>query len=336
MIAIPVILPIFLLLNPKNITNIPVELNFNGDNAYIYVQEQLEINTTHYRIPGTQGREDCALYFKERILNISSSFSATFHNFTINSFSCQNVLLKLNEHHENIVILGAHYDSRARATKDPNVLNRDDPVPGANDGASGSAVLVELAEVLFANRNLLDCQLWFLFFDAEDQGHDYAYGIDGWDWIMGSTRFVQNIQDFYNPVTERIDCMILLDMVGGHNLKFINEQHSTYSLLSEIFEIGRQLGYSEQFASGATTASITDDHVPFVQSGIPSADIIINFWSKPDWPYHHTIDDDLAHISNSSLEITGRVVEQFIYNNYLNIPENNYVGNFFSQELGRD
>ena len=138
---------------------------------------------------------------------------------------------------------------------------------------------------------------------------------------------MEDIEDFYNSSSESFDAMILLDMVGGANLQFINEQYSTSSLLEEIFEIGRQLGYTSQFPSNPVVKSITDDHLAFINYGIPSADLIINFWNDPAWPYHHTVNDDLNAISVGSLEITGKTIEQFIYNNYLN-GSNLYSGNY--------
>ncbi|MBY8979174.1 MAG: M28 family peptidase [Candidatus Lokiarchaeota archaeon] len=326
MVVIPIIIPIFLFFNDSEFTNIDIELRFNGDTAYIYVADQMSINTTHYRIPGTQGREDCAQYFIDKFQQIDPLIDYNLHNFTIQSVECQNVLFKMNENYKNIVILGAHYDSRAKATKDST--NPDLPVPGANDGASGCAVLIELAEVLYSRMNNLSVQIWFLFFDAEDQGTDLGVGISGWDWIEGSKQFVLEIDNFYNSSKEDFDAMILLDMVGGTNLRFINEQHSTSSLLDELFETGRQLGYTSAFPSDPIVSSISDDHVPFLNFGIPSADLIIKFWNQPvEWPYHHTTGDDISHISNYSLEITGKTVEQFIYNNYYVISDQ-YQGNF--------
>lgn len=285
----------------------------------------MNINTTHYRIPGTQGREDCAQYFISKFQEIDPTYNYILHNFTVDSIECQNVLFKFNENSSNILILGAHYDSRARATKDSNYP--DLPVPGANDGASGSAVLMELARILYNRSADLSVQIWFLFFDAEDQGYDRSYGINGWDWCEGANKFVDDIETFYNSLHERFEAMILLDMVGGTGLKFINEQYSSSSLLNELFEIGRQLGYEFEFPINAISQSITDDHIPFVNYGIPSADLIINFWDNPNWPYHHTIEDNLQHISNFSLEITGRTIEQFIYNNFMD-SNNEYQGNY--------
>ena len=325
-VVIPIIFPIFLLLNDNKFTNIDIELHFNGDTTYTYVADQINLNTTHYRIPGTQGREDCAQYFITKFQQIDPAINYMLHNFTIHSVDCQNVLFKINENFSNIVILGAHYDSRAKATKDST--NPDLPVPGANDGASGSAVLIQLAEVLYKRRQNLTVQIWFLFFDAEDQGDDLGAGIPEWEWVEGSKQFVLEIDNFYNSLEENFDAMILLDMVGGTNLRFINEQHSTSSLLNELFEIGRQLGFTNAFPIDPIVGTIEDDHVAFLNYRIPSADLIIKFWNQPaEWPYHHTTGDDISHISNTSLEITGKTVEQFIYNNYYdNIDE--YQGNF--------
>ncbi|MBN1802469.1 MAG: M28 family peptidase [Candidatus Lokiarchaeota archaeon] len=310
-----------ILITAPNIQNSKITLSFNGNEALNHVSVQISLNTTHYRTPGTKGRQDCANYFVNEFQDISLNITQIFHNFSVNSISCQNVLFKMNENKNNIVILAAHYDSRAKATKDPDLNLRNNPIPGANDGASGCAVLLELAERLYQRLNTLGCQLWFLFFDAEDQGEDSGgYGLNGWDWCEGSNKFVEDLSLFYDSTEETFECMILLDMVGGTNLQFIAEQYSTSSLLDELFEIGRQLGYTYQFPLLRTSSSITDDHIAFIDRGIPSADLIINFWDNPLWPYHHTLNDDINSISSYSLEVTGKTLEQFIYNNYL-IPE---------------
>jgi hypothetical protein len=209
------------------------------------------------------------------------------------------------------------------------LVNTSAPVPGANDGASGSAVLIELAQNLYARRENLNCQIWFLFFDAEDQGYDVGPGISGWGWCEGSQQFVSEINNFYDSGIETFDCMVLLDMVGGKNLKFIDERYSTSSLLNELFAIGRSLGYTNVFPRNPISQAIIDDHVAFGNIGIPTADLIIKFWNRnPDWPYHHTTQDNLTYISNHSLEVTGRTVEQFIYNNYFEGLDNDYQGNY--------
>jgi glutaminyl-peptide cyclotransferase len=312
---------LILFYNSSNFRNFDIQLNFDENNAFQHIENQLNINLTHYRIPGTQGREECAKYFISEFQKIDTNFTYILHNFTINMIQCQNLLFKMNLNYSNILILGAHYDSRAKATKDS--VNPNLPVPGANDGASGSAILIELANALYSRKYELSVQIWFLFFDAEDQGYDLSPGISGWDWCEGSERFVLDITGFYNSSKESFDAMILLDMVGGTNLQFINEQRSTSSLLDELFQTGRELGFTNQFPLNPIIQSIFDDHVAFIDHGIPSADLIINFWNNPNWPYHHTTQDDLSHVTGPSLEVTGKTVEQFIYNNYYNTSSHN-------------
>jgi len=306
------------------VRNIDIQLNFNGTNAYTHAKNQTDIG---YRIPGTQQRADCANYFISEFKDIDINFTYVLHDFIIHSTACQNVLFKLNENQSNIVILGAHYDTRARATKDS--INTSAPVLGANDGASGSAVLIELARVLYMRRENLSSQIWFLFFDAEDQGPEAGgAGMVGWDWVEGSTNFVNNIDNFYDSQTESFDAMILLDMVGDIKLRFMEETSSTSSLLDELFATGRALGYTTQFPLNPASKGITDDHTAFLNFGIPSADLIIDFLDTSIWPYHHTTLDKMNNITDSSLEVTGKTVEQFIYNNYFNTSTENYKGNY--------
>jgi hypothetical protein len=309
------------LLFSNNFQNKDVKLNFNGNNAYTHVEKQLDIG---FRIPGSDENNECIDYFISEFKEINANFTFILHTFEIHSTFCQNALFKLNENEKDIIILAAHYDSRAKATKERS----DKPVPGANDGASGCAVLIELARVLYKQKNHLECQIWFVFLDAEDQGKDEGgYGIDEWDWCEGSKEFVDDINYFYEPETQDFECMILLDMVGGVNLQFINEEYSTSSLLEELFQIGRELGYTNEFPIFPISSAVFDDHLPFLEMEIPTADLIINFWENPTWPHHHTTEDNLSHISQKSLSITGKTIEQFVYNNYLNNKDDTYRGN---------
>ncbi|MHA1689892.1 MAG: M28 family peptidase [Promethearchaeota archaeon] len=141
------------------IQNVEVELFFEGENANAHVKRQIEIGP---RIPGSKESNACLNYFIREFNKINTGFFPIVQQFTVNNVSCRNLLFKLNLQEPNIIILAAHYDSRARATKDESAPEA--PVPGANDGASGCAVLLELARVLKANEKNLECQIWFLFF----------------------------------------------------------------------------------------------------------------------------------------------------------------------------
>lgn len=185
------------------------------------------------------------------------------------------------------VILGAHYDSRMYADRDPNAANHSLPVPGANDGASGVAVLTELGRVL---PNDLSGQVWLVFFDAEDNGD-----IDGWDWILGSRLFADSLTS--NP-----DAVVVVDMIGDADLNIHLEGNSDEAISTEIWEQAAALGHEDVFIN-SVKYSMLDDHTPFLAKGIPAVDLI-DF----DYPYWHTVDDTLDKISAQSLQSVGQTL----------------------------
>jgi Zn-dependent M28 family amino/carboxypeptidase len=189
------------------------------------------------------------------------------------------------------IILGAHYDSRLFADRDPNVQFRTEAVPGANDGASGVAVLLELARVIPKD---LPLNLWLVFFDGEDNGN-----IQGWDWILGSRGFVENLKG-------KPDSVIIVDMVGDRDLNIYIEKNSDPGLSSEIWQVANRLGYSNQFIP-VRRHRILDDHIPFLEAGIPAVDII-DF----DYPPWHTTADTIEQISPDSLKIVGETLRQWL------------------------
>jgi glutaminyl-peptide cyclotransferase len=189
------------------------------------------------------------------------------------------------------VILGAHYDSRMAADHDPDPNRRMNPVPGANDGASGVAVLLELARTLPTD---LPKQVWLVFFDAEDNGD-----LPGWDWILGSRAFVARL-------TRHPDAAVVLDMVGDANLDIYQEKNSDPTLTSQIWDQAAKAGYSSKFISVPRFAML-DDHTPFLQVGIPAVDII-DF----NYPYWHTTADTIDKISADSLQVVGRTLYNWL------------------------
>lgn len=186
------------------------------------------------------------------------------------------------------IILGAHYDSRFFADHDPDPALQLQPVPGANDGASGVAVLLELARILPLHDPAATVTL--AFFDAEDNG-----GIDGWDWIMGSRLVADSL-------TELPDAVVILDMIGDADLQIYLERSSDPRLAAEIWAQAAALGYGDVFIN-EPKFTIMDDHTPFLAREIPAVDII-DF----DYPYWHTSEDTLDKISPRSLQIVGEVV----------------------------
>jgi Zn-dependent M28 family amino/carboxypeptidase len=132
--------------------------------------------------------------------------------------------------------------------------------------------------------------VWLVFFDAEDNGM-----IAEWDWIMGSQAFVDQLDG-------QPDAVVIVDMIGDADLKIYREKNSDPRLTQEIWRVAEALGYSDHFIA-SSKYRIIDDHIPFLEAGIPSTDII-DF----DYPYWHTIDDTLDKVSSESLEIVGNVV----------------------------
>ena len=188
------------------------------------------------------------------------------------------------------VIIGAHYDSRLLADQDPDPSVRNQPVPGADDGASGVAVLLELARILPKN---LDKTIWLVFFDAEDNGN-----IPGYEWIMGSRAFVQTLID-------KPDEAIIIDMIGDADLNIYQEKNSDQNLSETIWEVANSLGYN-QFIP-VPKYRILDDHIPFIEVGIPAIDII-----DIDYPYWHTTQDTIDKVSAQSLKVIGDTLSAYI------------------------
>jgi glutaminyl-peptide cyclotransferase len=208
-----------------------------------------------------------------------------------------------------IALVGAHYDTRREADADPDPLKRGEPVPGANDGASGAAVLLELAYAL--DLDALQHEVWLVFFDAEDNGR-----LDGWQWAVGSSYMAQEWAAGRPPGWEQLspagttepvaplpDFLILVDMVGDANQQLYMEGNSSPGLTETLWSLAATRGYADVFIP-ETKWSLVDDHTAFLAEGVEAVDII-DF----DYAHYHTTHDTLDKLSAESLERVGRVVE---------------------------
>ena len=252
-------------------------VTFDGARAYADVLTQVEFGP---RVPETEGHEQIRGWMQAELE--SAGWQVEIQESESLGHPIKNlVAMRGNEHPQ--IILGAHYDSRMYADQDPDPANHTQPVPGANDGASGVAVLLELARSLPENT----VPVWLVFFDAEDNGR-----IEGWDWILGSREFVEN-----NLVQPR--AVIIVDMIGDADLNIYREGNSDVALTSEIWETAKSLGYGEKFID-EYKHSMLDDHTPFLEAGIPAVDII-DF----DYPHWHTVQDTPDKVSAESLKAVG-------------------------------
>ena len=258
---------------------------FDGERAFEDVITQMEFGP---RTPGSEGHAQVVNWIQTELgdANWEVSVQVADHN----EYKIQNIIAKRGQERPWIII-GAHYDTRFFADQDPDPANHSQPVPGANDGASGVAVLLELARVLPKD---LSGEVWLVFFDAEDNGR-----IPGWDWILGSRAFVASLEA--HP-----DAVVIADMIGDADLQIYWEQNSNEALSQEIWKVAEELGYSDQFIP-SYKYRILDDHLPFIQAGIPAVDLI-DF----DYPYWHTLEDTLDKVSASSLQAVGDVLLQWL------------------------
>ena len=262
----------------------PASVRFDGQRAYADVETQVAFGP---RIPGSEGHAKVQEWMRAELE--SAGWIVEVQKSESMGHPIQNILAKRGDIPPEI-ILGAHYDSRIFADRDPDPVNRIQPVPGANDGASGVAVLLEMARVLPED----SVPTWLVFFDAEDNGQ-----FEGWDWILGSREFVKN-----NPVQPK--AVVIVDMVGDADLNIYKERNSNPALTNEIWDVAKGLGFENIFIP-EYKFSMLDDHTPFLEAGIPAVDII-DF----DYPYWHTVQDAVDKVSPESLQAVGETVRTWI------------------------
>lgn len=285
----------------------PPALLFDGGRALDVVR--LQVGTPEapvYRIPGTPDNTRTATRLAAKL--DEAGLDVSWHHFNA-TYGCEetpmhNVVAE-RAGGERVVVLGAHYDTRPIADKDPDPAKRDEPVLGANDAGSGVAVLVELARVLPET----NATIRFVLFDGEDGG-DYK-GRDCTAWILGSRAYVASLSE---AERRRIDAMVLVDMVGDPDLVLPYEGNSDAQLRTEVYAVAETLGHGNVFQR-RHGYSIEDDHVPFRDAGIPALDLIHIAPAPrlpvfPDW--HHTTFDDMEHVSARSLEVVGETLEAWL------------------------
>lgn len=259
--------------------------DFKGDLAFRLAEAQMKFGP---RPPGSEANRQTGDYILEQLKQLG--WQTEIQAFEYRNTPGRNLIGKAALGQGPIIIIGAHYDTRLYADQDP--VSPQSPVPGANDGASGVAVLLELARVL-DTANLKN-EVWLAFFDMEDNG-----GINDWDWIVGSTYMAQSL-------TVTPQAMILVDMIGDADQQIYFEVNSDPTLSAQLFDLAAQLGYSDYFIPKPKYAML-DDHTPFANLGIPAVDLI-DF----DYPYWHRTTDTLDKLSPQSLERVGRVIEVYL------------------------
>ncbi len=268
---------------------------FDGSRAYNDLKAQVAFGP---RVPNTKPHAQCQNWLVTQLKPLADKVIVqTFRDRARNTeLNLCNVIAVFNPSGKKKLMIAAHWDSRPVSDHADASADKLKPVPGANDGASGAAVLLELARCL--KKKAPDCCVILAFWDGED------YGASEKDMFLGSRYFVED------PRGYRPDSGILLDMIGDADLRIPREYNSNISdskTLDKICAIAAEKGYEKQFPD-SYGSTIEDDHIPFIDAGIPFVDLID--FEYPEW---HTPYDTADKCSAASLKAVGDVVLEYIY-----------------------
>ena len=273
---------------------------FDGEKAYSLIKKQCSFGP---RNPGSQSHDD----FKDYLVNYLNQYSDSVivdthiieHPYKDSKVSLYNIFARYNIHAKERILLMAHWDTREIADMDQDTSNYNKPILGANDGASGVALLMVFSEIL-STYPLNNLGIDLLFVDGEDIGRHGELE----NFCLGTKLFSKSNKKYFPKLA------ICLDMVGDIDPSFKIEYYSYVQARNEVFEIwdlANEMGYDE--FSYQVRSPIYDDHrALFLATGIPSLDII-DF----EYPFWHTIEDTHDKCSAKTLSIVGTVVSEYIY-----------------------
>ena len=293
---------------PPTISSPLVIPEFNRDSAYAFVEQQLAFGT---RVPGTPTHKAAKDYLVNKLREFGGDvtvqeFKASF--LTVKNADAYNIIAVFNPKARKRISLSAHWDSRLIAEKDDDEAMKNKPIDGANDGASGVGVLLEIERLIKDTPPNLGIDI--ILFDPEDEGDSGS----GENWCIGSTYWamkphVSNYQAFFG---------IHLDMVGAKNAVFGYEGYSKQNApvyIEKIWKLAQQMGYGNYFQS-VNKPPIDDDHYHMMAGRAYPVLNIIDLSGSPEKPfgaYHHTHDDTIDGIDRQTLNAVGRVVTATVF-----------------------
>ena len=266
---------------------------FDGERAFAYLQQQV---TYGPRIPNTPAHEQTGDWILTRLRATADTVVVTAFGHKTGKgdmLHLRNFLARFRPQETARVLFLAHWDTRPRADQSPNVGAQRMPVPGADDGASGVAVLLGVADALKAKAPAVGVDLLFV------DGEDYGNFADSNDVLIGSRYFAA-----HQPPGDPPLYAVLFDMVGDKNLNIYyegNSQAFAPEVVDRVWRTARDLGYGSYFLPGVKH-TLLDDHVSLQHVGIHAIDVV-DF----DYPYWHTTDDTIDKVAAASLQIVGDV-----------------------------
>jgi len=273
---------------------------FDGEHAFALLEKQCAFGP---RVPGTEAHRQCRAFLLEELSKYADHVVEQTFDHHIDrldrTVTLTNLVADFNLNAGRRVLLAAHWDSRPWADEDPDSRNHDQPIPGANDGASGVAVLLEIARILKATPPPIGVDI--VLFDGEDlgtPGEPRTYAI-------GSQYFARHKDSRYLPMFG-----ILLDMVGDRDLQIYKEANSmryASGIVDQVWGMASRLDLDEFMPN--MRHEVFDDHVPLIEAGVPMIDLI-DF----DYSHWHTLADTPENCAAASLETVGKVVLAVLYN----------------------
>ena len=290
---------------------------FNADSAYLYVKQQTDFGP---RTPGSRAHDLCGDYLAARL----EAFGAKVYNqradltaYDGRTLKARNIIGAYKPESKRRVMLCAHWDSRPWADNDPDKSKHHTPILGANDGASGVGVLLEIARQLQQQAPAIGIDI--IFFDMEDCGTpQFAETLadDSHTWCLGSQYWSRT------PHVEGYNARygILLDMVGARGSTFLKEGVSMQyapQIVKKVWKTARKLGFEAYFVD-ENGGYVNDDHGPVNEiARIPCIDIIncdLNAELSSFGNFWHTEDDNMDIIDRATLQAVGQTVLHVIYN----------------------
>jgi glutaminyl-peptide cyclotransferase len=279
-----------------------VETPFDAGRAFLFLETQVAIGP---RVPGTDAHREC----RDRIIAECKAYADTviiqafdaYRPFTRDTVRAWNIIARYDPGKGKGVMLSTHWDTRPFADLDP--LFPEKPVPGANDGASGTAVLLELLPHIraFSGGRQIDVVFW----DAEDMG----IAGTGAYFCQGSEHYAKN------PLLPLPAEGILIDMIGDADLEILIEKNSLKyapNLVNKVWDLARELGYGDVFKR-KTGPEVFDDHVPLNEiASIPTINLIDFHYKSYGRNLWHTVSDLPAYCSPGSLKIIGDLLLNYL------------------------
>lgn len=289
-------------------------LSFNADSAYRYVAEQCAFGP---RVPGSEAHKQCEEYLVEHFARLGADTvlvqRGTTRLYNGSEMPLANIIASYGIEHQQRILVCAHWDSRPYADEEAHPAHRQQPIVGANDGASGVGVIMELARQLSTQSPNVGVD--FILFDLEDWGApdwEYTTDPDG-GWALGSAYWAEHP---HSP-GYKAQYGILLDMVGAAGALFYREYMSDNAAAwvnDKVWAKAAQLGYSQTFINRMGGA-VTDDHLNVMRAGIPCIDII-QFDPSTDTGFFdrwHTTRDDMSAIDPATLHAVGNTVLHLLF-----------------------